>query len=462
MDKHACRKLLDGCVEAVEKRRASMPDFETDPTLTVPQDTLDSVFGEYFDRLAQCYPFFSPFYAGQMLKPPHPAAAMAYLAAMLVNPNNHALDGGPATSAMEVEAVEQLAAMFGLPHHLGHLTGGGTVANLEALWVARNLHPGKAIAFSRQCHYTHPRLCSVLGVEGVKIESDEHGRLDLNDLEAKLKQHDIGTVVATVGTTGLGALDPANELVEMGRNKDFRVHADAAYGGFFMLLAGAEEPLVEPGPFKALGECDSIVIDPHKHGLQPYCCGSVIFKDPGVGRFYKHDSPYTYFTSKELHLGEISLECSRAGASAAALWVTLRCLPLETDRGFGPILSKCRQAALKLADLLEADERFELVVRPELDIVAYFPRPSEMKATAVTALSDRLFETAMNDKDNPLYLARMKISPPLLGNRFGEVFWDAPETTVIRSVLMKPEHLAHIEQIYELLCTHLDAAVRRG
>ena len=93
------------------------------------------------------------------------------------------------------------------------------------------------------------------------------------------------------------------------------------------------------------------MIDPHKHGLQPYGCGCVLFADPDVGRLYAHDSPYTYFTSPDLHLGEISLECSRAGASAAALWTTLRALPLTRD-GLGAGLADCRAAALGLADRL--------------------------------------------------------------------------------------------------------------
>ena len=101
-----------------------------------------------------------------------------------------------------------------------------------------------------------------------------------------------------------------------------RLHVDAAYGGFFTLLAG--DRASSRGAVPAIAACDSVVVDPHKHGLQPYGCGAVLFADPGVGRFYKHDSPYTYFTSDELHLGEISLECSRAGAAAAALWLTLR------------------------------------------------------------------------------------------------------------------------------------------
>ncbi|HLK60033.1 MAG TPA: hypothetical protein VKU00_25965, partial [Chthonomonadaceae bacterium] len=91
---------------------------------------------EVADRLQENYPYFHPLYAGQMLKPPHPVARLAYALAMWINPNNHALDGGRASSAMEKEAVAEIAAMFGWETHLGHLCGGGTMANLEALWVA--------------------------------------------------------------------------------------------------------------------------------------------------------------------------------------------------------------------------------------------------------------------------------------------------------------------------------------
>ena len=84
----------------------------------------------------QNFPYAHPLYAGQMLKPPHPVARAAYALAMSLNPNNHALDGGRASSAMELEAVAQLAQMFGLPQHLGHLTSSGTIANLEALWIS--------------------------------------------------------------------------------------------------------------------------------------------------------------------------------------------------------------------------------------------------------------------------------------------------------------------------------------
>src|SRR3989449_5967501 len=107
------------------------------------------------ERLRDNYPYFHPLYAGQMLKPPHAVARLAYALAMWINPNNHALDGGRATSAMEKEAVAGIAAMFGWKNFLGHLCGGGTVANLETLWVAGPLRADREIVARREAHYTH-------------------------------------------------------------------------------------------------------------------------------------------------------------------------------------------------------------------------------------------------------------------------------------------------------------------
>ena len=120
--------------------------FAPDETLAVAPELASAVLAELAERLAtDTYPFGHPVYAGQMLKPPHPVAMAAYALAMRVNPNNHALDGGPATAAMEREAVAALMRMVGYDAAagLGHLTSSGTIANLEALWVARELADGR-------------------------------------------------------------------------------------------------------------------------------------------------------------------------------------------------------------------------------------------------------------------------------------------------------------------------------
>src|SRR5258705_4040057 len=316
-----------------------------------------------------------------MWKPPHPVARLAYALAQWINPNNHALDGGRATSAMEKEAVAGIAEMFGWPEHLGHLCGGGTMANLEALWVAGQLAPGEKVLASEQAHYTHGRISGFLQLPFAPVPCDARGRMDLAKLREIVARGDVGTVVASMGTTSTGSVDPLLAILELREKYGFRVHADAAYGGYFGLAGNlGEEPR---RGFDVLHRVDSIVIDPHKHGLQPYGCGCVLFRDPGVGKLYKHDSPYTYFSSKEMHLGEISLECSRPGASAAALWATQKLLPLEKGGEFARGLERGRDAALQLYEKVRADPRFIAAFAPELDIVVFAPRAGSVTESSV-------------------------------------------------------------------------------
>ncbi|MGW2566224.1 pyridoxal phosphate-dependent decarboxylase family protein [Streptomyces sp. NPDC001537] len=420
------------------------------PSLQVDDDRFASVFAGFTERLKDNYPFFHPHYAGQMLKPPHPAAVVGYLTAMLINPNNHALDGGPATAAMEREVVAQLAAMFGYGTHLGHLTTSGTIANLEALFVARELHPGRGIAHSADAHYTHGRMCHVLGMTSHPVRTDSQGRMDLEALQDVLRTGQVGTVVLTTGSTGLGAVDPVHEILPLAERYGVRVHVDAAYGGFFTLLAGAGGiGALPPEPWRAVARADSVVVDPHKHGLQPYGCGAVLFRDPDVGRFYLHDSPYTYFTSAELHLGEISLECSRAGASAAALWLTFQLLP-PTPEGLGQVLAAGRRAALTWADLIETSDFLELYQQPQLDIVTYFPVVEPAALSGIDAASARILADGMTAPD-PVYVSTLKAGHEAFTARHPKITADADGARILRSVLMKPESEHHVEHLHNRL-----------
>lgn len=438
---HVTLPLLAEALTRLEAGFGSLPPAAA-PSSASPE-RLRSVLIDAADRLQDNYPYFHPLYAGQMLKPPHPVARLAYTLAMWINPNNHALDGGRASSAMELEAVSQLAQMFGWPQHLGHLTGGGTMANLEALWVAGQLRPGAAVVASSQAHYTHGRISAVLGLPFQAIPADHGGRMDLGALERVLEREKIGTVVATIGTTGLGTVDPLPALLSLQQRFGFRLHADAAYGGYFGLAenigAGTK------ASYAALSEVDSIVIDPHKHGLQPYGCGSVLFRDPTVGRLYKHDSPYTYFTSAELHLGEISLECSRPGAAAVALWATQRLLPLVKGGEFAAMLGQCRSAALGLHHRLKNDRRFLAPIEPELDIVVW--AVAAPTAVDASAKAKALFEKAA---DRDLHLAMIEL-PLAMIDPAGTMVADRSTVTCLRSVLMKPEHVDWVPGIWEIL-----------
>ncbi|MEZ4496330.1 MAG: pyridoxal-dependent decarboxylase [Thermomicrobiales bacterium] len=175
-----------------------------------------------------------------MLKPGHPIANAAYAIAQQINPNNHALDGGPATAHMEREVIAQMAAMVGFDpaieswtsHIQRHDRESGSALDFaptspgqsDRVFGGSALHPRPHVRGARRA--------------GIAIATDQAGRLDLEDLRSKAMEIGIGTVVATAGTTGIGTVDPIDDLVALGQELGFRIHVDAAYGGYYTLLAG--------------------------------------------------------------------------------------------------------------------------------------------------------------------------------------------------------------------------------
>lgn len=432
--------LLEGAIKTLEKGFADLPESSS----AIDCERINTVLQEAATRMQDNFPYPHPLYAGQMLKPPHAIARLAYAMSLWINPNNHALDGGRASSAMEKEAVAEIASMFGFTEHLGHLCGGGTMANLEALWIASRINPQQLVVASEQAHYTHNRISEVLSIPFKSVSTDSKGRMSVDALRQLLKDEKIGTVVVTTGTTAIGSLDPLPEILELRSKYKFRIHIDAAYGGYFKLADNLQDHGRQV--FDLTHEADSIVVDPHKHGLQPYGCGCVVFRDPAVGKFYKHDSPYTYFSSNELHLGEISLECSRPGSAAVALWATQRLLPLVPGGEFATGLERSREAALALFSKLSQDSRFVAPLAPELDIVVYAIKGKS--ASASSSLAKQVFDVAAA---SGLHLAVANLPRQLFESKWQEIEWDQNHISCLRSCLMKPEHLQWLEQIWQIL-----------
>lgn len=440
------RRELDLLGDALETLNEGFDDLP-DAAASLEAGAIAGVLERVAERMRDNYPYHHPRYAGQMLKPPHPVARLAYALSLWLNPNNHALDGGRASSAMEKECIAHIGAMLGLEAPLGHLCGGGTMANLEALWVAGRLAPGRVLA-SSQAHYTHSRLSEVLRLDFAAVASDAQGRMDLGALEAALAEGGVGTVVVTLGTTGLGAVDPLADVLDLRERYPFRVHVDAAYGGYFRLAS-----TLAPAAARHLARiaaADSVVIDPHKHGLQPYGCGCVLFRDPSVGALYRHDSPYTYFSSPELHLGEISLECSRPGAAAVALWATHELLPLVPGGAFAARLDRSLAAARALWQRVAGDERFFTLTEPELDIVVFGVAADDAETASRQARA--LFERAAA---RDLHLALIELPAAIVAAHRPAMSLNRESVTCLRSCLMKPEHLDAVDEIAGILASAL-------
>ncbi len=436
--KQASLKAFEQAIAKLEAGFAALPAFDSG----IDAEALHPVLMQVAERLHDNFPYQHPLYAGQMLKPPHAIARLAYWLAMFINPNNHALDGGRASSAMEKEAVAEIAAMFGFTQHLGHLASSGTIANLEALWIAGQERDGVILA-SAQAHYTHARISAVLKLPFESIAVDRFARMDLDVLEARLKRGGVSTVVATLGTTAAGAVDPLHEILPLARKHGVRVHVDAAYGGYFTLASNLDANA--RAAFDAIPRADSLVVDPHKHGLQPYGCGCVLFADPNIGRHYRHDSPYTYFSSDELHLGEISLECSRAGAAAVALWATQKLLPLEKGGEFARGLDAGRNAALSWREML-AKDGWRTVMLPELDILLFADAVADSES--LSRSSNAIFHRAA---EHDLHLAVARFPRSLLEPWWPDVAWRDEQASVLRSCLMKPLHAEWLPALHERL-----------
>ena len=423
--------ILGETLRLLESSFDGLPPFQVDWKVDPMRRELLALARE----LADNDPYFHPLYAGQMLKPPHPVARMAWALSLFINPNNHALDGGRATSRLEKSCIRSLGQLVGWTDPLGHLTGGGTVANLEALWVGRERQPSRrAVVASEEAHYTHRRMAGLLGVPFVPVPVDSRGRMQMAALDAILERADVGTVVATVGTTGWGAVDPVDEILVRREQHGFRLHVDAAYGGYFSLVSEHLEPLTRKA-YESLGACDSIVIDPHKHGLQPYGSGAVLFRNPEDAQVYAHDSPYTYYTASGGHLGEISLECSRSGAAAAALWSTLNLFPLDPGGCFAKQLWDGCLAARDLADCLARDSKWTILNRPELDILVFSARARSVREAG--QFNRRIFEAT---RGQGLYLALFEVPGHRLVSAQPALEMDQATVSVLRSCLMKPEH----------------------
>jgi glutamate/tyrosine decarboxylase-like PLP-dependent enzyme len=416
----------------------------------------DSAWAEYLDRLDTLPSLAAPGFAAQMAAPPHPAALLGYFAAMLRNPNNHDSRFAAATLAMEREVVSQLAAMFGFTASSGgHLTGGGTLANLDGLWSSRQRHPRGAIAFSEDAHFAHERICRLMGLETRRIACDTNGRMDLNRLEDGLRRNAIGTVVLSAGTPGLGAVDPIDAVVALRRRYDFGIHVDASYGGFFALLCHDAESSLSAETaraFAAIAQCDSVAVDPHKHAYQPYGCGCILFRNGGEVTFAQR-SPYTQSAARS------GLECSRPGAAAGALWLTLRCLPLSRSEGFGPLLRDCREGARRLAAQLGSSDFFNLHVAPELGIVTFLPRSDG--GAGISAASRRLVAEA---EAEGVFLSLLRLPAARLRLMHPGIAVKDAEAEILRAVLMRPaqrDFVPTMSAILERLAAQADA-IRPG
>ncbi|NOZ57827.1 MAG: aminotransferase class V-fold PLP-dependent enzyme [Calditrichaeota bacterium] len=451
------RELVDRVVAwQVQWRKTRFPE---DPSVYTGRDErsptfkrrLEEALDEFLSRMERNIPFPSPRYTGQMLKDPGLPALLAYFATMMINPNNHAYEGGPVTTEMEMEVVEQLKQMVGMSQGWGHLTSGGTLANMEALWAVRDTLPPGKVVFSVGSHYSWKRICSILGVDDWhELPVDRQYRMDLNALEDVLRQGRVTLVVANFGTTGTGSVDPLPEILDLRQRYGFHLHVDAAYGGYLrsallredgQLLAPEETgAYVKPEVRAAaehLGQADSMTIDPHKHGLVMYGAGGVLYRDEKFRQTILNTAPYTYHVKEKPNIGMFTLEGSRPGAAAAAVWLTHRVLPLNIS-GLGQILRETLTTGREFAARLTNETSWQPLVDPDLDIVCFHPKDAPADPVAANHRALDLYRgLSVENPSAPFILSKFVVDPATARTFLGTQGALTDGWTTLRAVFIK-------------------------
>lgn len=559
------------------------------------QDAFEDRLIELLGRLKADFPFHSPRYAAHMLCEQTLPSIAGYFAAMLYNPNNVTSEAAPVTVRLEHEASRMIARMLGYGEDSwSHITSGGTVANLEALWMARTVRylpfavndmrvalglpaaswggadqrallgvaPSAALAEFARCfddasaahgagesttrrvvrayltsrfcvveaglapvlaglgsrpallvpethHYCFEKAMDVLGMGRealVNVPVDHEFRMDVGALGAALDRLDqegrhVLAVVAVVGTTEEGAVDPVDKVLALRDARaragkgSFWLHVDGAWGGYLRTMTvpqrlglgeprasvrvrGLERTLPVHLPEKyacdaleRLGEADSVTIDPHKLGYVPYPAGVICFRSSIVKALARQEAPYLTDSPGDVNaerrstgIGVYILEGSKPGAAAAGVWLSHTLIPLDAT-GHGLLIRDTIRSACELHVLLERYEEFDPscpvravpLCAPGSNIVcfAFAPKAGGASLGGINALNRRIHERfsvseGENVQDQTFFVSRTTLSPgqygaatvaPFLG-RLGvrESEFAGDGVFLLRSVLMNPWH----------------------
>ncbi|ASK55658.1 TPA: putative pyridoxal-dependent aspartate 1-decarboxylase [Vibrio cholerae] len=352
--------------------------------------------------------------------------------------------------------------MHSAEHSLGAFCSGGTIANITALWVARNNalkaegdfpgvekaglfkamrhygHEGLAILVSERGHYSLKKAADVLGIgqEGlVAVKTDAHNRICPHDLEQKiteLKANKIKVfaVVGVAGTTETGNIDPLRTIAQICQREQIHFHIDAAWGGA-TLMSNRYRGLLD-----GVELADSVTIDAHKQLYIPMGAGMVLFKDPNAMRSIEHHAQYILRQGSK-DLGSHTLEGSRSGM-AMLVYASMHII---SRPGYQLLIDQSIEKARYFADLIDAQADFELVSQPELCLLTYRYLPAHVRMALEK--SQGVQRAQLNELLNELtkfiqkkqretgksFVSRTQLNPHQ---------WDKLATIVFRVVLANP------------------------
>ncbi len=354
-------------------------------------------------------------YIGQMDSIPNIGAIIGDLVTASINNNMLANEMSPLLTWLEQSVIQLFAKWFGFDQNSGGImTGGGTLANIQALTVARNsklaISNGNLFGLKKQpvffasehCHSSIDKAGMLLGIgtdNVIKIKTNEKGRLLIDDLKLKIDESIAAdkvpfAIVSTYGTTNSGALDDVDKIQSICEEFDLWHHIDAIYGGA-MVLSQNQKHLCP-----AFNKADSIGFNPQKWMFVSKTCSLLIFKDfSQVESNFKIAAPYVTQNNK-VNLGEYGIQGSRH-ASILKLWLSLY---LIGKNAYAKMIDLNMTITQLFSQYILAHNHLELYTKPDLNIILFRPSKSTEQSISEHSESIRYFQEY-------LYEHKIYISP---------------------------------------------------
>jgi len=366
---------------------------------------------------------------------------------------------------------------------LGVFCSGGTIANITALWLARNKMcapdgdfggianegifkalkhlncEGLAVLVSRRAHYSIAKAVDVLGLGRdnlILVDTDDNNRVDMRSLRnacARVESENkkVLALVGIAGTTETGTVDPLEEMADLARDIGCHFHVDAAWGGPTLFSD------TNRWRMRGIERADSVTIDAHKQLYVPMGVGMVLFKDPQAVSAIEHHAAYILRPGSK-DLGTHTLEGSRPGKAMlvhAGLHIIGR-------RGYELLIDQGIERAQNFADMISAHPDFELITAPELNILTYRYNPAWLqrkmagaKAAVVEEINRKLDDVVVAVQKaqraaGKTFVSRTSLAPARYKGQMITVFRVVlanPLTTdaILESVLEEQqEHVSHL------------------
>jgi len=324
-------------------------------------------------RLGKDFTYESGRIIGSMCNYPHPLARKVYARFMEKNLGDSGLF--PATAELEEETVQIIGGLLSNEKASGHIISGGTEGNILALWAAKKSAKKEKceVIVPASAHCSFDKASDLLDIKIVRVRLNSKFQVD-TDAVAKAINPNTIAVVGIAGTTGLGTVDPIDELSEIALDNGLYLHVDAAFGGFvlpFLKELGHDIPIFD---FQAPGVC-SITVDSHKMGLAPIPAGGILFRNEKIKENISWN--ISYLAGGEAK--NATIVGTRSGASVIAVWSLIRHLGRE---GYTRIIKRCMRLTWKLAEEIPKIQGLEVITEPTMNIIGLTSHTLDIKQVA--------------------------------------------------------------------------------